>query len=142
LRRNPNCPVCGDHPTISELIDYEAFCGVPSAAETEGLREREITAEELKEKIDRREEFFLLDVREPHEYEIANLGGKLIPLNDLPQRVHELDSSNEIIVYCASGIRSAKAVKFLNDIGFRKVKNLVGGISGWAERIDHSLASY
>ena len=142
LRKNPDCPVCGSNPTIHELIDYEAFCGVAPAAPTNGQGELEITVEELKERLDRNDGLFLLDVREPHEYEIANLGGKLIPLNDLPKRVNELDSSNEIVVYCASGIRSGKAVKFLTDVGFRKVKNLVGGISAWAEKIDQTMASY
>jgi molybdopterin/thiamine biosynthesis adenylyltransferase/rhodanese-related sulfurtransferase len=142
LRKNPDCPVCGSHPTIHELIDYEAFCGIALPVLTNGHGEMEITVEELKAKMDRNDSFFLLDVREPHEYEIANLGGKLIPLNDLPKRVSELDSSNEIVVYCASGIRSGKAVKFLTDVGFRKVKNLIGGISAWAEKIDQTMPSY
>lgn len=139
LHKNPACPVCGSHPTIHELIDYEAFCGL---SPNDGDPELEITVEELKERLDRKEDLVLLDVREPHEYEIANLGGKLIPLNDLAKRVNELDSSNEIVVYCASGIRSGKAVRFLTELGFRKVKNLRGGIAAWAENIDQSMASY
>ncbi len=142
LRKNPDCPVCGSNPTIRELIDYEAFCGITPVIHSEGHGNLEISVEELKARLDLGQEVFLLDVREPHEYEIANLGGKLIPLNDLPKRVNELDSSHEIVVYCASGIRSGKAVKFLTDVGFRKVKNLVGGISAWAEKIDQTMMSY
>jgi adenylyltransferase/sulfurtransferase len=142
LRKNPDCPVCGTNPTIRELIDYEAFCGIPPAMPAEGDAKLEITVEELKMKLDGGQDVFLLDVREPHEYEIANLGGTLIPLHDLPKRVNELDSSHEIVVYCATGIRSGKAVKFLTDVGFRKVKNLVGGISAWAEKIDQTMLSY
>lgn len=142
LRKNPECPICGSNPTIRELIDYEAFCGIAPVVPTSGHGELEITVEELKERIDRNDSIVLLDVREPHEYEIANLGGKLIPLNDLPKRVNELDSSDEIVVYCATGIRSGKAVKFLTEVGFRKVKNLIGGISAWAEKIDQTMPSY
>jgi adenylyltransferase/sulfurtransferase len=142
LRKNPDCPVCGTNPTIRELIDYEAFCGISPAMPAEGDANLEITVEELKMKLDGGQDVFLLDVREPHEYEIANLGGTLIPLHDLPKRVNELDSSHEIVVYCATGIRSGKAVKFLTDVGFRKVKNLVGGISAWAEKIDQTMLSY
>ncbi|HCA80653.1 MAG TPA: molybdenum cofactor biosynthesis protein MoeB, partial [Bacteroidetes bacterium] len=142
LRKNPACPVCGVNPTIRELIDYEAFCGLSPGSPSGGSTELEITVTELKARLDRKDELVLLDVREPHEYEIANLGGKLIPLNDLAKRVHELDSSNEIVVYCASGIRSAKAVRFLTEVGFKKVKNLKGGIAAWAEQIDQSMASY
>jgi adenylyltransferase/sulfurtransferase len=142
LRKNPSCPVCGTDPTIRELIDYEAFCGLSPGPATGSHPELEITVKELKERLDRNDDFLLLDVREPHEYEIANLGGKLVPLNDLAKRVHELDSSTEIVVYCASGMRSAKAVRFLTEVGFRKVKNLTGGIAAWAEQIDQSMASY
>lgn len=142
LRKNPDCPVCGSNPTIRELIDYEAFCGITPAVPAEGEGNLEISVEELKGRLDAGQDVFLLDVREPHEYEIANLGGTLIPLNDLPKRVNELDSSHEIVVYCASGIRSGKAVRFLTDVGFRKVKNLVGGISAWADKIDQTMPSY
>jgi molybdopterin/thiamine biosynthesis adenylyltransferase/rhodanese-related sulfurtransferase len=142
LRKNPDCPICGNHPTIHELIDYEAFCGIPSQLPTDGHGAYEISAEELKKRLDQQADIFILDVREPHEYQIANLGGFLIPLNDLPKRVHELDSSKEIVVHCASGVRSARAVNFLKEMGFKKVKNLVGGINAWAEKIDPSLPSY
>jgi adenylyltransferase/sulfurtransferase len=101
-----------------------------------------MTVEELKARLDRGEDTFLLDVREPHEYEIANLGGYLIPLNELPERIHELDSSREMVVYCKVGPRSARAVAFLKRSGFGKVKNLVGGIDAWADRVDRSLPRY
>jgi molybdopterin/thiamine biosynthesis adenylyltransferase/rhodanese-related sulfurtransferase len=143
LRRNPDCKVCGDHPEITELIDYETFCGIaPPAAAEAALDEYSITVTDVKGKLDRGESIFLLDVREPQEYEIANLGGHLIPLNDLARRVHELDSSQDIVVYCHSGVRSGRAVEFLKQIGFRKVKNLVGGIDAWAEEIDPSMPRY
>ena len=143
LRKNPDCPICGNRPTIRELIDYEAFCGV--AANEEGKnrdREFEISAEELKARLDRGDDIFILDVREPHEYEICNMGGYLIPLNELPQRVNALDSSREIVVHCKLGGRSFKAVEFLKQAGFRKVKNLVGGIDAWAEKVDTSMPRY
>lgn len=142
LRKNPNCPMCGANPTIHELIDYQAFCGITPPSPGDGHGEFEITVEELKRRLDRHDPLMLLDVREPHEYQIANLGAKLIPLNDLPRRVHELDSSNEIVVHCASGIRSGKAVRFLQEVGFKKVKNLLGGINAWAEKIDQSMPVY
>jgi adenylyltransferase/sulfurtransferase len=141
LRRNPDCAICGDHASITELIDYELFCGIAPAAGPED-DENAISAAALKAKLDRGESVFLLDVREPREYEIANLGGHLIPLNDLPRRVHELDSSQDTVVYCHSGIRSGQAVQFLKQLGFRKVKNLLGGIEAWAESIDPDMPRY
>jgi len=141
LRRNPGCKVCGEHPEITQLIDYEAFCGIapaPGAGEDPDA----VTVTDVKSRLDRGEDLFLLDVREPHEYDIANLGGHLIPLNDLPRRVHELDSSRDIVVYCHSGVRSGQAVQFLKSLGFRKVKNLSGGIDAWAEEIDPAMARY
>jgi adenylyltransferase/sulfurtransferase len=141
LRRNPDCAICGDHASITELIDYELFCGIAPAAGPED-DENAISAAALKAKLDRGESVFLLDVREPREYEIANLGGHLIPLNDLPRRVHELDSSQDTVVYCHSGMRSGQAVQFLKQLGFRKVKNLLGGIEAWAESIDPDMPRY
>jgi len=138
IKKNPECPVCGDHPTIDRLIDYELFCG--STAETPGGPE--ITPEALKARIDRGEDIFILDVREPHEYQIANLGGHLIPLNTLPGRLAELDASREIIVHCKLGGRSAKAVDLLRKSGFSNVKNLAGGIDAWARRIDRTMRRY
>jgi len=140
LRKNPDCPICGEHPTIHELIDYEQFCGIEPVVP--GAKENQITVEELKTTLDSGDEVFILDVREPHEYQIVSMGGYLIPLNDLPKRVHELDSSREMVVHCKLGSRSAKAVEFLKQSGFRKVKNLIGGIDAWAERIDKSLPRY
>jgi molybdopterin/thiamine biosynthesis adenylyltransferase/rhodanese-related sulfurtransferase len=143
LRKNPECQLCGTNPTITKLIDYEAFCGIPPEEETERVfSPYEISVDELKARLDRGEDVFLLDVREPHEYEIVNLGGYLIPLNELPKRVHELDSSREMVVHCQRGSRSARAVEFLRQLGFTKVKNLVGGIDAWAAHIDQRLPRY
>jgi len=143
LRKNPACPICGDKPTIHELIDYEAFCGItPQPTNGESLGQWEITPEELKQKLDHKEDVFILDVREPHEYEICNLEGYLIPLGELPNRMNELDSSKEIVAHCHTGVRSGRAVEFLREVGFRKIKNLVGGIEAWAVKIDKSVPRY
>ncbi len=141
LRRNPECPVCGDHPTIHELIDYKEFCGVgPEEEVATGI---DITAEELKAKLDRGENVFILDVREPQEYQINRIpGSTLIPLGELPQRVHELDSSREIVVHCKTGPRSGRAVEFLRAAGFRRVWNLKRGITGWIENVDPTQPMY
>ncbi len=144
VRKNPECPVCGTHPTVTELIDYNQFCGIrgeESEAST-SVKIPEIPVEELKRRLDGGEDIFVLDVREPHEYQICNIHGHLIPLGDLPKRVHELDSSREIVVHCKSGARSAKAVDFLRQSGFKRASNLTGGILAWAERIDPSLPKY
>jgi sulfur-carrier protein adenylyltransferase/sulfurtransferase len=144
LRKNPDCPVCGKHRTITKLIDYDQFCGIRGveAAPTTGGDLSEISVEELKKKIDSKADIFILDVREPHEYQICNLNGYLIPLGDLPKRVGELDSSREIVAHCKMGGRSAKAVAFLKQAGFTKVHNLTGGITAWAERIDTKMPKY
>lgn len=142
LRKNPDCPICSENPTIKELIDYEAFCGVTQLHNVQEQSKYSITAEELKKQLDSGEEVLILDVREPHEYEIVNMGGYLIPLGDLPNRVHELDSSREIAAHCHHGGRSQRAVEFLRELGFKKVKNLVGGIDEWAVKIDPSLPRY
>ena len=141
LRKNPACPVCGENPSIRELIDYQEFCGV-RAEEASVTQVPAIQVEELKRKLDAGEDVFVLDVREPHEYQICNLEGHLIPLGDLPKRVHELDSSREIVAHCRSGKRSAEAVEFLQKAGFRKVWNLTGGILAWADRIDPKMPKY
>ena len=144
VRKNPECPVCGTHPTVTELIDYNQFCGIrgeESEAST-GAKIPEIPVEELKRRLDGGEDIFVLDVREPHEFQICNIHGHLIPLGDLPKRVHELDSSREIVVHCKSGARSAKAVDFLRQSGFKRASNLTGGILAWADRIDPSLPKY
>jgi adenylyltransferase/sulfurtransferase len=142
LRKNPDCPACGTHPTIKALIDYNEFCGIRGEEKPVETQMPSITVEELKQLRDAGKEPFLLDVREPHEYQICNLGGQLIPLNDLPKRVNELDSSREIVVHCKMGGRSAKAVDFLRQSGFTKVKNLTGGINAWAEKIDPKVPKY
>jgi sulfur-carrier protein adenylyltransferase/sulfurtransferase len=142
LRKNPDCPVCGPHPTITELIDYNEFCGMRGEETPMTANVPEIQVEELKKKLDAGEEIFVLDVREPHEYQICNIGGYLIPLGDLPKRVHELDSSREIVAHCRSGVRSGKAVAFLRQAGFRKVHNLAGGILAWADRVDPKMPKY
>ncbi len=142
LRKNPECPACGTHRTITRLIDYNEFCGIRGEEKPVETNLPEITVEELKQRRDAGEDIFVLDVREPHEYQICNLGGHLIPLNDLPKRVHELDSSREIVAHCKMGGRSAKAVDFLRKAGFHKVKNLKGGILAWADRVDPSVPKY
>src|SRR5215472_12019619 len=142
LHRNPECPMCGVHRTIHQLIDYNEFCGIRGEEKPVAAGVPEISVEEFKRRIDRGDDLFVLDVREPHEYQICNLGGYLMPLGDVPKRVHELDSSREIVVHCRSGVRSAKAVDFLRQAGFRKVQNLAGGILAWADRIDPTVPKY
>ncbi len=145
LKKNPACPACGTHPTITKLIDYAEFCGLPSksaepAAVVNGVPQMEVT--ELKRRMDAGEDVFVLDVREPYEFAIAQIGGHLIPLNDLPQRVKELDPNREIVVHCKSGGRSQHASEFLAQNGFKKIHNLAGGIKAWSEKIDPSVAKY
>lgn len=144
VRKNPECPVCGEDPTIRELLDYKQFCGAhveaPESPVSPGSPE--IQPEVVKRRIDAGEDIFILDVREPHEYHLCNIKGSLIPLGDLPKRMHELDSSREIIVHCKSGTRSANAVKILQEAGFQHVLNMTGGILAWAERIDPSMPRY
>lgn len=142
LKKDPECPICGDHPTIRELIDYDEFCGIRGEVSPAQTGVPEIQPEELKRRLDSGEEIFILDVREPHEYQICNLGGHLIPLGDLPSRVNELDSSREIVAHCKGGSRSAKAVEFLQEAGFRKVKNLRGGITAWSDTVDSAIPKY
>jgi adenylyltransferase/sulfurtransferase len=142
LRKNPDCPVCSTHPTVTKLIDYNEFCGIRGEEAPVTTNVPEIQPEELKAKLDAGEDVFVLDVREPHEYQICNIDGYLIPLGELPKRVHELDSSREIVAHCRSGVRSAKAVDFLRQAGFRKVKNLAGGILGWSDKVDPKMPKY
>jgi sulfur-carrier protein adenylyltransferase/sulfurtransferase len=143
LRKNPECPVCGAHPTITKLIDYAEFCGVRGEeAPVPASTVPEITPRELKARLDRGDNLFILDVREPHEYQICNIGGYLIPLGDLSKRVSELDSSREIVAHCRSGKRSAEASEFLRQAGFRKVLNLKGGILAWSDEVDPSVPKY
>jgi len=146
LRKNPECPACGVHRSITKLIDYNEFCGIRGEETVQEKRVDtgipEMQVEELKRRLDAGEELFVLDVREPHEYQICNISGYLIPLGDLPKRVHELDSSREIVAHCRSGVRSAKAVAFLQQAGFKKVHNLAGGILAWADRVDPKMPKY
>jgi sulfur-carrier protein adenylyltransferase/sulfurtransferase len=143
LKKNSHCPMCGTHRKIHQLIDYNEFCGIRGEEEPEShLQVPEITARELKERLDRGEDVFILDVREPHEYQICNLKGHLIPLGELPRRVHELDSAREIVAHCKSGKRSAQAVDFLRQAGFRKIYNLHGGILSWSTEVDPSVPRY
>ena len=143
LKKNPDCPMCGKNRTITKLIDYEEFCGIrgeEAPAMTDGIQE--ITATELKARQDRGDKLFILDVREPHEYQICNLNGKLIPLGELPRRVNELDSSVEMVVHCRSGKRSADAIHFLQTAGFKKLWNLKGGVLAWADEVDPRMPKY
>lgn len=141
LHKNPECPVCGESPSIHELIDYEEFCGLGRGNELS--EEFSMSVDELKKKIDVGEPVVLVDVREPQEWAINRLeGAKLIPVNDLPSRVSELSTADEIVVYCKTGQRSGYAVRFMKDIGFKKVKNLTGGIAEWVLRVDPSMARY
>ncbi len=142
LRKSPDCPVCGKNPTVKELIDYNEFCGIRGEEAPVATDVPAMTVEELKQQLDSKKDLFILDVREPHEYQICNLNGYLIPLGDLPKRVHELDSSRDIVAHCRSGVRSGKAVTFLRQAGFKKVHNLTGGILAWADKIDPKMPKY
>src|ERR1700761_2669441 len=148
LRKNPECPVCGENPTVTALIDYDQFCGItPPAKETTQVANvqngvPQIGPEELKRRQTAGEDVFVLDVREPHEFQIANIGGHLIPLNDLPKRVGELDREKNIVVQCKSGGRSQRASEFLQQQGFTHVENLAGGITAWSEKVDPSIPKY
>ena len=142
LRKNPDCPACGTHPTVTKLIDYNEFCGIRGEEKPVETGIPEMQVEELKRRLDKGDDLYVLDVREPHEYQICNIGGHLIPLGDLPKRVNELDSSREIVAHCRSGVRSAKAVGFLQQAGFKKVHNLAGGILAWADRVDPKMPKY
>jgi adenylyltransferase/sulfurtransferase len=142
LRKSPDCPVCGKNPTVTQLIDYNEFCGIRGEEAPVATDVPAMTVEELKQQLDSKKDLFILDVREPHEYQICNLNGYLIPLGDLPKRVHELDSSRDIVAHCRSGVRSGKAVTFLRQAGFKKVHNLTGGILAWADKIDPKMPKY
>jgi adenylyltransferase/sulfurtransferase len=145
LRRNPECPVCGDHPTIHQLIDYQEFCGVPhrEAPPEPVIDLSDIDPTEVKQKIDRGDKFVLIDVREPHEYQICKIPtSKLIPLGDLPKRLNELDKNAEIVAHCKSGVRSGKATNLLRENGFKNVRNMKGGILAWSDKVDPSVPKY
>lgn len=142
LRRDPECPVCGDHPTITAPIDYEGFCGIPKVMD-ESSAVPEVTVQELKRLMESKEDYFLLDVREPFEQDIARLpGATLIPLGQLPDRLAEIPRDKRLIVQCKSGGRSARAVGMLRDAGFTNAVNLAGGVNAWSEEIDPSVPLY
>jgi molybdopterin/thiamine biosynthesis adenylyltransferase/rhodanese-related sulfurtransferase/molybdopterin converting factor small subunit len=145
LRKDPDCPVCGTHPTVTKLIDYEQFCGVaPAPPEPVAVNHAtEITSVELKQRLDRGDTLKIVDVREPNEYQINRIpGSELIPLGDVPKRYEELNKNDEIVVHCKMGGRSAKAADFLRSVGFTKVLNLKGGILDWVEKVDPSQPKY
>ncbi len=144
LRKNQDCPVCGAHPTVTKLIDYEQFCGIQPEAPASPLVNgvAQISPKEYKRQVDGGKDYFLLDVREPHEFQIANLNGYLIPLGDLEKRVNELDAGREIVVHCKSGARSQRAAEFLKKAGFNKVQNMAGGINAWSDQVDPKVAKY
>ncbi len=145
LRRDPKCPVCSEHPMITELIDYDQFCGVPQAAAAEAAEEAvpEMSVGELQKKLLAKDDFLLLDVREPYEYDIARIpGSKLIPLGELPSRMSELDSAQEIALQCKTGRRSTQALRLLQEAGFSKLVNVAGGIEAWANEVDSSVPKY
>ena len=145
LRKDPDCPVCGTHPTVTKLIDYEQFCGVvPAAPEPVAVNHAtEITSIELKQRLDRGDKLKIVDVREPNEYQINRIpGSELIPLGDVPKRYEELNKNDEIVVHCKMGGRSAKAADFLRSVGFTKVLNLKGGVLDWVDKVDPSQPKY
>jgi adenylyltransferase/sulfurtransferase len=158
LKKNPECPVCGAHPTVTALIDYQEFCGVAAYQQFCGIKPEakseagqettlkngipQMTVQELKQRRDLGEDLFVLDVREPYEYQIANIGGTLIPQNEVPQRLAEIDRNREIVVQCRSGGRSQRIAEFLAQQGYPNVKNLAGGILAWADAIDPKITKY
>ncbi len=142
LRKNADCPVCGTHPSIRKLIDYEQFCGIepekPASNDS-----AEITATQLKRELESEKAPFLLDVRNPNEYQIARIpGAHLIPLQQLPARLRELDPTRDIVVHCRTGVRSAKAIEMMRSAGFQKLRNLKGGIHAWADEVDPTVVKY
>jgi sulfur-carrier protein adenylyltransferase/sulfurtransferase len=145
LRKNPECPVCGENPTVKELIDYDQFCGIlPESKEEKTVKNGipQISVKELKRRRDAGQSVFLLDVREPYEYQIAQIGGTLIPQNDVPQRLNEIPRDREIVVHCRSGARSQKIAEFLRQSGYSQVVNLAGGILAWSDEIDPKVQKY
>jgi len=144
LEKNPDCPICGREPSIRSLIDYDAFCGLGRGGIPETVGdESEITPTELRQLIDKGEHVNLIDVREPHEYEICNIKcSKLIPVSHIPDHVNEFNLTDEYVFHCHTGVRGAWAVNFLRQLGFKKVKNLKGGIDAWAAEVDPSIPRY
>ena len=147
LRKNPECPICGDHRTITQLIDYHQFCGVPQQQEAPKqetkVTEGEIEVTEVKEKLDRGDKFVLIDVREPHEYQICNIPGAiLVPLGQVGQHLDDFEKSADIVIHCKSGMRSARACGILKAAGFEHVRNMKGGILAWSDQVDPSVPKY
>jgi sulfur-carrier protein adenylyltransferase/sulfurtransferase len=145
LRKNPECPVCGKNPTVTQLIDYQQFCGfAPESPEEKTVKNGipQLTVKELKARIDAGEDVYIIDVREPYEYQIAQIGGKLIPQNEVPQRLAEIDREREVIVHCRSGVRSQRIAEFLKQSGYPRVVNLAGGILAWSDEIDPKVQKY
>ena len=143
LRKDRDCPVCGDHPTVTKLIDYQVFCGVKPMTPSQATPEGAIDPTEVKSKLDRGDDFVLIDVREPHEFQIARIpGSKLIPLGELPKHLSELDPSAEIVAHCKGGGRSQQAVDLMKQNGFRNVRNMTGGITAWSDKVDPSVPKY
>ncbi|HEY3628776.1 MAG TPA: molybdopterin-synthase adenylyltransferase MoeB [Terracidiphilus sp.] len=145
LRKNPECPVCGEHPTVTQLIDYQQFCGiVPETPQESSVKNGipQISVKELKRRLDAGEDVQLIDVREPYEYQIAQIGGKLIPQNDVPQRLAEIDRNREVVVHCRSGARSQRIAEFLKQNGYPQVANLAGGILAWSDEVDPKVQKY
>jgi adenylyltransferase/sulfurtransferase len=143
LTKSDDCPICGDHPTQTELIDYDQFCGVQPAALEEEVLDFDISVIELKQLQDEQVEHVLIDVRTPREHQIARIeGAKLIPLNELPGRLDELDPEADLVVHCHHGPRSTQAVMFLRGNGFEKARNLAGGIDAWSHHVDPNVPRY
>jgi adenylyltransferase/sulfurtransferase len=144
IKRNPQCPVCGEHPTIKDLVDYEQFCGIGRGEEAGGgVTEYDVSPRDAKALLEQHQRVVALDVREPHEYEIVHLeGAKLIPIGELHLRTNELDTADTFLVYCHHGPRSQQAIKVLEHFGFKKLKHLHGGIDKWAEEVDPEMARY
>jgi adenylyltransferase/sulfurtransferase len=143
LRRDPNCPVCGDHPTVTKLIDYQEFCGMRPTPPASTANEGVIDPTEVKAKLDRGDDFVLIDVREPHEFQICRIpGSQLIPLGELPKHLNELDRDADIVAHCKSGGRSQKAVDLLKQNGFKHVLNMTGGILAWSDKVDPTVPKY
>ncbi len=144
LRRDPKCPVCGDNPTVKELIDYEMFCGIVPEPANPSANPDEVSVQEMKKALDTPSlGIKVIDVREPDEYQIAHVEGvPQWPLSTLPQRFTQLDPNVQYYIHCKSGVRSMKALKFLREQGFKYVKSVKGGISAWADEIDHNVAKY
>src|SRR5438552_17522838 len=144
LRRDPECPLCGEHPTITKLIDYEQFCGIPAEPAATAPNPDEVSVQEMKRAMhDAKLGIKVIDVREPDEYEIAHVNGiPLFPLSTLTQRFTELDPNQQYYIHCKSGVRSLRALQFLREQGFKYLKSVKGGIAAWSDEIDHDVPKY